>query len=158
MPTPTTNWPSLFAGRDIVEIIYYIGTKLNGTSFSELSSMYQRALDVAFHEPQTSNRDRASAATWANALESLILLSLVGREELIEQYSNARNLSQRNAENHGYGSLSYFVHHGSAGQADDEKSIPAAQIEHNEKIIALRREFLLSIAFGRTEDSKVSGA
>lgn len=143
----------MFENRGLDELIPYFGLGFQGATFEELADAYQRILEIAFHDVTTSNEDRAQAAAWANVLESLIILTLVGHEQLIRPFMDARNISKQNAEKYGYGSIGWVAIH-------DSKNImnriwPDDELLQDPERIAVheRRTFLLSVAFGRAVDA-----
>jgi hypothetical protein len=154
MPSSSNEWIDRFSGRRIDEMIPYLGRVFQGTSFNELAAAYQKMLEIAFHEHETENDDRADAAAWANVLNSLMVVALVGHEESLKEFLRARNMSMKNAENYGYGSIGYMVRYKPAGpsssisdESEDERNLERQLIEE-------RRAFLLSVSFGRAVDAR----
>lgn len=151
MQSPTTDWRALFKARPLQELIPYLGRVFNGTTFNEFGAAYERMLEIAFHDPTTPNDDRASAASWANVLDSLIVLTLAGREEMLVLYSKARNSSMTHATRNGYGSLAFVALHDSGNLLNRVWSEEGMTEERQS--IEERRAFLLSVAFGRASDA-----
>lgn len=153
MHTQSTDSSTMFAGRCLDELIPHLGRGFNGTTFGEFADAYRRMLEIAFHDVSTPNEDRALAATWARVLESLIVLTLVGHEQLLRPFMEARNSSKQNAEKYGYGSIGWVAIHDPKNVMnriwpDDES------LQHPERAsVDERRTFLLSVAFGRVGDA-----
>ena len=144
---------TMFENRGLYELIPTLGRGFQGATFEELADAYLRMLEIAFHDVATPNEDRAQAATWANVLESLIVLSLVGHEQLIRPFMDARNFSKQNAEKYGYGSIGWVAIHDSKNITnriwpDDESLLNPERAAVDE-----RRTFLLRVAFGRAVDA-----
>ena len=140
---------TMFADHCLDEMIPHLGRALNVTTFNELCAAYVRMLEITFHDISTPNDDRALAAAWANVLESLVVLTLVGHEHLLPSFTEARNLSKVHAEKYGYGSIGWIAIHDpenvmSRVWPDDES------LQNPERsAVDERRMFLLSVAFGR---------
>lgn len=143
----------MFADRCLYELITHLGCGFNGTTFSDFSAAYVRMLEITFHEVSTPNEDRALAATWANVLDSLIVLKLVGHEQLLRSFIGARNLSKLNAEKYGYGSIGWVAIHDPKNMMNriwpDDESLQNPERSSVDE----RRTFLLSAAFGRAVDA-----
>lgn len=144
---------TMFEGCCIDELISHLGRGFNGTTFNVLTAAYVRMLEIAFHDVATANLDRAQAASWANVIESLIVLTLVGQEQLLRPFMEARNNSKQYAENYGYGSIGWVAVH-------DPKNVmnhiwPNDESLQNPEraLVDERRTFLLSVAFGRVVDT-----
>ena len=143
------------SGRCLDELISHLGRGFNGTTFNELTAAYVRMLEIAFHDASTPNADRALAATWANALESLIVLTLVGNEQLLRPFMEARNSSKQHAEKYGYGSIGWVAIRDPTNVMNriwpDDKSLQNSE----QASVDERRTFLLSVAFGRAVDTSI---
>lgn len=153
MHSQSNSRSTIFENRGLDELIPYLGRGFHGATFGELADAYQRILEIVFHDVTTSNEDRAQAAAWANVLESLIILTLVGHEQLILPLMDARNMSKQNAEKYGYGSIGWVAIH-------DSKNImnriwPDNGLLQDPERFAVneRRKFLLSVVFGREVDA-----
>ena len=153
MGSQSTAGSTIFANRCLDELIPHLGRGFNGTTFNELAAAYERMLEIAFHDVSTPHEDRALAATWANVLESLLVLTLVGHEQLLRPFMEARNSSKQLAEKYGYGSIGWVAIHEpenviSRVWPDDESPQNPERASVDE-----RRMFLLSVAFGRAVDA-----
>ena len=151
-----SDWETFFSAFDSNEIVQHFGKLFVGSSLNELAAARERTLAVAFRERETPHDERATAAAWSNVLESLIVLLLAGRPEMHERFLEARNASMHYASEFGYGSIGYAAIHEPNKIASrvfgDESENPDRQS------VADRRAFLMSVAFGRSEDAPSSGA
>lgn len=142
---------SYFANASVRDLAIKIAHGVNGTSVNEFTAIYARFLDLAFHDKTTSHNDRALAACWAKVVESIISITMEDRPDVLTPFVKARNASLEHAVEWGYGSVGYIACHepSALGEKifapDDEKSL--RNEEHD------RSNFLLSIAFGRQDDS-----
>ena len=152
MPAQTSEHSSSFAQQNLNELIFSLARGFNGTTFGELADAYRRMLEIAFDEISTRNDDRALAAAWASVIESLIVLTLVNREQLLKAFIEARNMSKANAEKYGYGSVGWTAIHEPNAMMDRVLGDDAATSQAGKKDIEDRRAFLLSVAFGRVND------
>ena len=146
-----SEWETLFSGRGLGEMIPYLGRVFNGTGFNELAAARERMLDIAFHVRETSHHDRATAASWANVIESLIVLIFIERPEMLDPFMKARNASMARAAQYGFGSLGYIAIHEPGKVANRIWSDESDLSERQD--IEERRAFLMSVAFGRSSDA-----
>lgn len=143
----------MYENYSINELIPHLGRGFNGATFNELTAAYVRMLGIAFHDVATANFDRALAASWANVIESLIVLTLVGKEHLIRPFMEARNNSKQYAENYGYGSVGWVAFHDPENVMNHIWPNDESLQSHERALVEERRTFLLSVAFGRMVDS-----
>jgi len=144
---------TMFANHCLDELIPHLCRGFNGTTFNEFAAAYERMLEITFHDVATPNEDRALAASWAKILESLVVLTLVGHEHLLQPFMEARNSSKQLAEKYGYGSIGWLAIH----DPDNFMSRvwPGDESPQNPKRESVNehRRFLLSVVFGRTADA-----
>ena len=150
-----SDWSVFFSDHGLHEIIPYVGKFFAGSSFNELAAMRERMLEITFHEHDTPNDERATAASWANILESLIVLLLADRPDMHLRFIEARNASMDRASQYGYGSIGYAALH-EPGEVATRIFGDAAESLGRQPVVD-RRAFLMSVAFGRSEDAPSSG-
>ena len=158
MENQSATGSTMFPNHCLEELIPHLCRGFDGTTFNEFAAAYERMLEITFHDVATPNEDRALAASWAKVLESLIILTLVGHEHLLQPFMEARNSSKQLAEKYGYGSIGWVAIHDLNNVMSRVWTGDESTQNPNRESVNERRRFLLSVAFGRTDDASNSEA
>ena len=94
--------------------------------------------------------DRAIAACWARAVESIVFITLENQPETLQRFLSAKSASLEYAAEWGYGSVGFIATHEPSDLLDKTFALEGAnRVRDDERD---RQHFLLSAAFGREAD------
>ena len=146
-PDSLEDWEAYFADLSVDELLAHFTRLSCPYEITELAALYGRFVDIAFLDGDTSNATRALAACWVKALESVVASSFEEHSNADRAFVQYRERCFELACKHGYGTAMFVARKGDVMQVFDGDAP-----DENAK---RRRAFLLSIAFGRTEDQDV---
>ena len=144
------HWSRTFEHSSIEELIAHCVELGSPAPLAKLGALHEKFIDIAFFEKESPPNVRSIAASWIHALESVAIISFHDQPELLQAFMNARDVSLKHASEYGYGSPIFIA--SINGKEFMEQFFGGVETIESLQVKA-RRDYLLSSAFGRHDDS-----
>ena len=140
----------VFADNSVHDLAIHVPRGVNGKALNEPTALYARFLEIAFHDKKSTNHDRALAACWVRAVESIVFISLENQPDTLQRFLFAKSASLEYAAEWGYGSVGFIATHEPLNLLD--KTFAPEGANRTRDAERDRQHFLLGTAFGREAD------
>lgn len=91
------------------ELVILAAGGIDGRTFNEVAALRERLLNLAFRQEGVPFPDRSTAAAWARALDSALVIMLEEAPETLTAYVAARTSSKDHVAKYGYGSIGWLA-------------------------------------------------